>query len=60
LLLLDEPWTGLDRKSAGLLETIVRQEAARGAIVAVVSHEPGLTERLGAENIQIKAGQVQA
>lgn len=39
LLLLDEPTTGLDSTGVALLETIVRDEAARGAIVVVVTHD---------------------
>lgn len=60
LLLLDEPWTGLDQNSARLLETIVLEEAERGALVAVVSHEPGLVERLSARRVHIAGGQVQS
>ncbi len=58
LLLLDEPWTGLDQKSAQLLESIVLEEADRGALVAVVSHEPGLHERLRARRVHIVGGLV--
>lgn len=60
LLLLDEPWTGLDRKSSLLLEAIVQEERARGCLIAVVSHEAGLAARLGAREITLKRGQVQA
>lgn len=59
LLLLDEPWTGLDERSARVLERIVLEEAERGALVALVSHEPGLSERLGARRVHLEAGQVQ-
>jgi ABC-2 type transport system ATP-binding protein len=58
LLLLDEPWTGLDVHSAQLLERICLSHAAKGAIVIVVSHEPGLTERLGAREVRIEAGRL--
>lgn len=56
LLLLDEPWTGLDKKSAALLEQIVREEERKGAIVLVVSHAEGLAERLGARELRMKRG----
>jgi heme exporter protein A len=42
LLLLDEPTTGLDRAGVERLSIIVGEELARGAIVAVVTHEPRL------------------
>ena len=56
LLLLDEPWTGLDVKAARDLERIVEEERARGAIVIVVSHEPGLAERLNASELRLENG----
>lgn len=60
LLLLDEPWTGLDQKSGELLERVVLEERARGALIAIVSHEAGLAERLGAREVRIVRGQVQS
>ncbi len=57
-LLLDEPWTGLDRHFAGELEAIVREERERGALIVIVSHEPGLAERLGAREMTLRAGQL--
>lgn len=56
LLLLDEPWTGLDVGSARLLERIVLEERDRGALVLVVSHEPDLAERLGARELLLVSG----
>lgn len=58
LILLDEPWTGLDRQSAQLLENIVREEVERGAVVVIVSHEQGLAERLGAREVRISRGKI--
>ncbi|WP_368497467.1 ATP-binding cassette domain-containing protein [Herbiconiux sp. A18JL235] len=40
LLLLDEPTTGLDDESAARILTVLREEAARGAGVLCVSHDP--------------------
>lgn len=60
LLLLDEPWTGLDAKSSHELERIVLEERARGALIVVVSHEPGLAERLGARELRIAAGRIES
>ena len=58
LLLLDEPWTGLDARSSNLLESVVRQEAARGCVVVVVSHQEGLAERLKAKRVHLVRGRV--
>lgn len=58
LLLLDEPWTGLDRKSGALLEQVVLDEQKRGTLIAIVSHEAGLKERLGAREVEIRRGEV--
>lgn len=39
LLLLDEPYTGLDRDGAALLTALLREERQRGAIVLCTSHD---------------------
>jgi heme exporter protein A len=39
LLLLDEPFTGLDRAGVELLQRLLAEERARGAILVVVSHD---------------------
>jgi len=56
LLLLDEPWTGLDQASARLLDSIVLDEQTRGTIVVVVSHEAHIKERLDAREVNIVQG----
>ncbi len=56
LLLLDEPWTGLDLGSAKILDSIVRSERDKGTIVVVVSHDAQIKERLSAREIEIVAG----
>lgn len=56
LLLLDEPWTGLDISSGQLLDSIVKSEQERGTIVVVVSHEEHLKERLAAREVRIVSG----
>lgn len=58
LLLLDEPTTGLDREGVSLLLQITREEAQRGAIVAVIAHDPGLGEQLGATPLRLERGQL--
>jgi zinc/manganese transport system ATP-binding protein len=39
IILLDEPAAGLDRESVARTHQILREEAARGAIVACVTHD---------------------
>lgn len=39
LLLLDEPTTGLDAKGVDVLRGVIREEAARGVVVIVVTHD---------------------
>jgi ABC-2 type transport system ATP-binding protein len=56
LVLLDEAWSGLDSKSGDLLEGLVREQARRGAVVVVVSHNEALAARLGAERVRLEAG----
>jgi heme exporter protein A len=58
VLLLDEPWTGLDRASSELLERVVLEERDRGSLVIVVSHEPNLAERLGARRVRLENGRL--
>lgn len=58
VLLLDEPWTGLDQKSAGLLEQVLRDERDRGSLILVVSHGEGIAERLAARRVRIEGGRI--
>jgi heme exporter protein A len=58
VLLLDEPWTGLDFASVERLEAVIRDEVARGSLVIAVTHEPGTAERLGARRLRIEGGRV--
>ncbi|MEW6398958.1 MAG: heme ABC exporter ATP-binding protein CcmA [Bacillota bacterium] len=41
LLLLDEPYTGLDREAAALLDSVIRRWGERGRSVVMTSHDPG-------------------
>jgi heme exporter protein A len=56
ILLLDEPWSGLDRLSSANLEEVVKAERDRGALVIVVNHHEGLAERLGARVLRLENG----
>lgn len=58
LLLLDEPWSGLDRASAEYLQNVLLEERARGALVIVVNHADGLAERLGAHCVRLENGRI--
>lgn len=58
LLLMDEPWTGLDVASSERLEKVVREEGERGALVVIVSHEAGIEERLGANKVELVGGRL--
>jgi ABC-type multidrug transport system ATPase subunit len=58
LLLLDEPWSGLDRASAEHLQQALLEERARGALVIVVNHADGLADRLGARCVRLENGRV--
>ena len=60
LLLLDEPFSGLDPSSAERLEQILVDERDRGSIVVVVNHAPGLVARLGARTVRIENGRIAA
>jgi heme exporter protein A len=58
VLLLDEPWTGLDAASAQRLEDVLIAERERGTLIIVVSHAKGLAERLGAQRLLLDRGRV--
>lgn len=49
LLLLDEPFTGLDRDGSAMLTALLAEEKRRGAMLLIVTHDleplPGLVER---------------
>jgi heme exporter protein A len=58
VVLLDEPTAGLDRGGVERLLQVVDEELARGAIVAVVSHEPELFGPREAARIRLERGRV--
>jgi heme exporter protein A len=58
VLLLDEPWTGLDRASSALLEQALVAERDRGTLVVVSSHATEQAERLGARRVELAAGRI--
>lgn len=58
LVLLDEPTTGLDRVGVARLVTVVAEEVARGAIVAIVTHEPRVFDGLVSSRLELERGKV--
>lgn len=58
VLLLDEPWTGLDAASGAHLEQVIRDERALGTLIVVVSHDDSVGKRLGARRVRIEAGRI--
>jgi len=57
-LLLDEPWTGLDAAATRFLEDLLSEQAARGAIVFIVSHQREVISKLGASELRLESGLV--
>ncbi len=58
LLLMDEPSTGLDQRSADTLRAMIATQKAEGAIVVVVTHEMSFAEAVGDRVFQIERGRV--
>jgi heme exporter protein A len=58
LLLLDEPTTGLDVASVDRLVAIVKEEAQRGAIVVLVTHDSEVAKRLGDHRLVLERGRL--
>lgn len=58
LLLLDEPTAGLDAAGAERLGTVIREEAARGAIVVVVTHDPVFAAAVSQDAVMLERGRV--
>lgn len=56
VLLLDEPWTGLDQASSQRLEDVLSSERERGTLIVVVSHDTGIVERLGGRQVRLERG----
>jgi ABC-2 type transport system ATP-binding protein len=60
VLLLDEPFNGLDPRSARELRAHVRELAAAGACVVVATHLLGDVERMADEVVLVAGGQARA
>ena len=58
LLLLDEPTTGLDAASTARLTSVIREEASRGAVVVVVTHDASFGESVADHVVELERGRV--
>jgi heme exporter protein A len=58
LLLLDEPSTGLDARGLDRLMEVMRAERARGAIVALVTHDAALAAAVADRRVQLERGKL--
>ncbi len=60
ILLLDEPFSGLDVNSALVLRSLIRELAARGKVVLLSSHELETVERVASHVVILHKGRVVA
>ncbi len=60
LLLLDEPFSGLDVNSALVLRSLIRELAARGKVVLFSSHELDTVERVSSRVVILHKGRLVA
>jgi ABC-2 type transport system ATP-binding protein len=60
LILLDEPFSGLDVNSALVLRGLIRELAARGRVVLFSSHELDTVERVSSRVVILHKGKVVA
>jgi heme exporter protein A len=58
VLLLDEPWSGLDKSSGERLAQVLLEEKQRGALIVVVSHALEWIERLGGRRVELENGRI--
>jgi ABC-type multidrug transport system ATPase subunit len=59
ILLLDEPSAGLDHASTEKLATVVAEEASRGAVVLVITHDSALAARVGQDHWGLDRGRIE-
>jgi heme exporter protein A len=58
LILFDEPTTGLDEQAKVRLARVVAEEAGRGAVVVVVTHEPDFARGAGRQVLELDRGRI--
>ncbi|MGC6417239.1 MAG: heme ABC exporter ATP-binding protein CcmA [Bradymonadia bacterium] len=59
LLLLDEPFTGLDQNGLAIAEQLLQEERERGGITLLVSHDLATTSRVADRCLILKRGRLQ-
>jgi ABC-type multidrug transport system ATPase subunit len=60
LVLMDEPFTGLDDRAIGIASARLRELAASGSIVVVATHDLDLAEGLVTRVVLVRDGQIAA
>ncbi|HEY1959803.1 MAG TPA: ABC transporter ATP-binding protein [Polyangiaceae bacterium] len=60
LLLLDEPSTGLDAAAVARVEQVIADETARGAAVAVITHDAQFARNLKSVRYRMDRGRLRA
>jgi heme exporter protein A len=58
LLLLDEPTAGLDTVGVARLALVVGEEANRGAVVVVVTHDVGFADAVATARVTLDRGRI--
>jgi heme exporter protein A len=58
ILLLDEPTAGLDKGSVTRLIEVVKEEAQRGAVVILVTHDDEVADAIADARIQLERGRL--
>lgn len=53
VLLLDEPTASLDGKATGHVESLLRAEMERGAVIFLVTHDPAQADRLASRHCTV-------
>jgi heme ABC exporter ATP-binding subunit CcmA len=60
LLILDEPFTGLDQRSVELLQGLLKESLAGGAAIVISSHQIPEVMALATRTLRLERGQVMA
>jgi heme exporter protein A len=58
LVLLDEPTTGLDDAATRVLANVMKEEAARGAAVVLVTHDRGFADSMAQRLVFLERGRI--
>jgi heme exporter protein A len=59
VLLLDEPYTGLDEEGVAVVNDVLRDAQARGAGSLVITHEPERVRALATRVLRMRGGRVE-